>query len=85
MLKHPASWLKVRSEIDDAQTQGLCLDPVLSFRDAAQLPYLEASFKEALRMFTPASMGLPRVAPKSGITIGDRHFKEGITLSISPQ
>lgn len=29
-------------------------------------------------------MGLPRVAPKDGITIGDRTFPEGTTLSINP-
>jgi cytochrome P450 len=29
-------------------------------------------------------VGLPRVAPKGGIQIGDQHFPEGVTLTVSP-
>lgn len=36
--------------------------------------------KETLRYFPPVMHGLPRVAPKEGITVGDRFFKEGVCI-----
>lgn len=85
MIQHPDSWQRVRDEIDAARAQGQCTDPVVAFRDAEKLPYFQACVKEALRMFSPTTMGLPRLAPKEGITIAGRHFKEGTTLSVSSQ
>ncbi|KAF7535376.1 hypothetical protein G7054_g5423 [Neopestalotiopsis clavispora] len=82
MLRNRNSWLRARQEIVAAQAQGRCRDRVVSFDDAQKLPFLQACIKEALRMFGPTPMGLPRVAPKGGITIGGRHFAEGTTLSI---
>ncbi|KAF9870671.1 Pisatin demethylase-like protein [Colletotrichum karsti] len=85
MLRHPNAWNRVRSEIDEAvKTQGICQDEVIQFADTQKLPFLQACFKEALRIFGPVPMGLPRLAPKGGITIGDQHFPEGTTLSINP-
>lgn len=85
MLRNRDSWLRARQEIVADQAQGRCRDRVVSFDDAQKLPFLQACIKEALRMFGPTPMGLPRVAPKGGITIGGRHFAEGTTLSIHLQ
>ncbi|ETS80694.1 hypothetical protein PFICI_08223 [Pestalotiopsis fici W106-1] len=85
MLRNRDSWLRARQEIVAAQAEGRCRDRVVSFDDAQKLPFLQACIKEALRMFGPTPMGLPRVAPKGGITIGGRHFAEGTTLSIHLQ
>lgn len=85
MIQHPEVWTRVRNEIDDAQAKGLCLGCVVSFHDAEKLQYLRACIKEALRLFSPTTMGLPRMAPKDGITIADRHFQEGTILSVSSQ
>ena len=85
MIQHPQAWLRVRTEIDAAKARGLYLDRVITFHDAEQLPYLKACIKEALRIFSPTTMGLPRVVPKEGITIAGRHFRKGTILSISPQ
>ncbi|KAK7743306.1 Ras-related protein Rab-4A [Diatrype stigma] len=78
-------WQRIRNEIDAARRDGgRCQGAVVSYEDAAELPYLQAAVKEGLRMFGPASMGLPRVAPRGGVTIGDTTFPEGVILSISP-
>lgn len=53
------------------------------FADAQNKPFLQACIKESLRIFNPTRMGLPRVAGKGGITIGDRHFPEGTTISVN--
>ncbi|KAI1268171.1 cytochrome P450 [Xylariaceae sp. FL1019] len=83
-LRRPSVWARARSEIDDLRAGGLCQDRVVSYAHTQKLPYLLACIKEALRIFPPAPLGLPRVAPKGGVTIGDRTFPEGTILSISP-
>jgi cytochrome P450 len=83
LIQHPEAWRRVRNEIDAAKAEGSCLGRVVSFRDAEKLTYLRACIKEALRMFSPTTMGLPRVVGKGGITIAGRHFQQGTILSIS--
>ena len=46
--------------------------------------FLQACVKEALRIFAPVPMGLPRIAPKGGLVIGDRTIPEGTVVSVSP-
>ncbi|KAJ4406658.1 hypothetical protein N0V85_004476 [Neurospora sp. IMI 360204] len=85
MNRHPNAWERARGEIGEAQrTQGLCRDRVVKFADAQKLPFLQACIKEALRVFGPVSMTLPRLAPPGGLTIGSKHFPEGTILSINP-
>ena len=85
MNRHPDAWKRAQAEIDEAiRTQGICQDRVVSFADAQKLPFLQACLKESLRVFGPVPMGLPRLAPKGGLTIGDTHFAEGTILSINP-
>jgi cytochrome P450 len=84
-LRHPTAWHRVREELDAARREkGICTDRVVAFEHAQQLSYLQACIKEALRVFGPVPMGLPRVAPKGGLTIGDRTFPAGTILSINP-
>ena len=45
--------------------------------------YVQACVKEALRIFGPVPMGLPRIAPKGGLVIGDRKIPEGTIVSIN--
>ena len=45
--------------------------------------FVQACVKEALRIFGPVPMGLPRIAPKGGLTIGDRTIPEGTIVSIN--
>ncbi|KAK2614000.1 hypothetical protein N8I77_000862 [Diaporthe amygdali] len=84
LLRLPNGWQRVRDEIREAQRQGRCGGEVVSSNDAAQLPYLQASIKEAMRVHSPISAGLPRVAPKGGVTIGSTHFPQGVTLTVNP-
>lgn len=84
MNRHSDAWQRVRAEMDKAiTTQSICQDPVVSFSDAQKLPFLQICLKESMRVFAPVPMGLPRVAPKEGIIIGDTYFPEGTILSIN--
>ena len=85
MNRHPNAWERVRGEIEELQRgQDLCRDRVIKFADAQRLPFLQACIKEALRVFGPVCMTLPRLAPPGGLTIGDKHFPENTILSINP-
>jgi cytochrome P450 len=84
MNRHPDAWSRARDEMDEARGKGRCQDPVVSFADAQQLPFLQACIKEALRVFSPVPMGLPREVGEGGLSIGDRFFPQGTVLSIHP-
>ncbi|KAI1846989.1 hypothetical protein JX265_006814 [Neoarthrinium moseri] len=81
LLRHPDGWNRIKTEIEAARNQGRCEGEVIAYNDSAQLPYLQAAIKEGLRMFAPVSMGLPRVAPKGGLKIGEMFFPQGVTLT----
>ncbi|KAH8655408.1 cytochrome P450, partial [Xylariales sp. PMI_506] len=83
-IRHPDVWAKLCAEIDKARENGLCEGPTVSFADAQTLTYLQACIKESMRVFAPVPMTLPRKAPKEGITIGDRYFPAGTTISVNP-
>ncbi|KAK2471841.1 hypothetical protein H9L39_16524 [Fusarium oxysporum f. sp. albedinis] len=83
LIQHPEDWLRVRNEIHAAKAEGSCHGRVVSFHDADNLTYLRACIKEALRVFSPTTMGLPRVVAKGGINIAGRHFQQGTILSVS--
>ena len=84
MIRHPNAWQRARAEIDQARAQnGICGDSVVTYADAQRLPYLQACFKEALRIFAPVAMGTPRVVPPEGVTLGGRFFPAGTTVSLN--
>ncbi|KUI53743.1 Pisatin demethylase [Cytospora mali] len=82
MIRHPDAWQRARAEIEEAQKiRGLCGDRVISYEDTQKLPFLQACIKEAIRVFAPACCA---IAPARGVTIGDRYFPKGTTLSVNP-
>ncbi|KAI7778495.1 hypothetical protein LA080_002099 [Diaporthe eres] len=83
MMRHPTAWRRLRDEIDAASLQGRCQDRIISFADTQKLPFLQICIKEAMRVFAPVQQGLPRVAPKHGVKLGDREFPDGTILSVS--
>ncbi|KAK4180238.1 putative cytochrome P450 E-class, group I [Triangularia setosa] len=83
MIRHPTAWARCRSEVDAAKVEAVG-GRAVSFADAQRLPFLQACIKEALRVFGPASMGLPRVVPKNGsLVLGDRTIPGGTTVSVN--
>ncbi|OLN97156.1 Isotrichodermin C-15 hydroxylase 7 [Colletotrichum chlorophyti] len=51
---------------------------------AASLKYLHAVCQEALRMFPPLPLGLPREVPKGGETVDGFYVPEGTIVSTNP-
>lgn len=83
MMRNPIAWRKLQDEIDAASKEGKCRDRIISFVDTQKLPFLQTCIKEAMRVFAPVQQGLPRVAPKHGVKIGDRQFPRGTIISVS--
>lgn len=85
MIRRPDLWSRVRREIDDAGLSAPGVrKKVVPYAEAQRLPLLQACIKEALRVFGPVPMGLPRVVGEEGVTIGDRTFPKGTILSVNP-
>ncbi|KAI0178107.1 cytochrome P450 [Pestalotiopsis sp. NC0098] len=85
MARKPEAWSRARSEILKAQeAEGACRSSVVTYADASKLPFFQACIKEALRIHNPVPMGLPRIAPPGGLTIGDTTLPAGTTVSVNP-
>lgn len=85
MTRRPELWRRARDEIRASQrADGSCRSRVIQYNDAVKLPFFQACLKEALRIHNPVPMGLPRVAPKGGLRIGETTLPEGTTVSVSP-
>ncbi|KAK7954238.1 hypothetical protein PG988_014932 [Apiospora saccharicola] len=89
-IRHPTVWRRLQDEIDEVAAEKQQQEeesasqehPIFSFAVAQKLPYLQACIKECMRICPPSTIGLQRVAPPEGITIGDRTFKAGTVLSV---
>lgn len=76
-IRHPTARQRVRAEAESSA------DPaVASFAAAQKLPCLQACIKESMRALPPSAIGLQRVAPPGGVTLGGRTFSAGTILSV---
>ncbi|KAF7536479.1 hypothetical protein G7054_g4508 [Neopestalotiopsis clavispora] len=82
-IRHPNAWQRCREELKAAGLATANDSPVIAFNDAQKLPYLQACITEALRIFSPTPMGLPRAVGKDGLTIGDQTFAPGTIVSVN--
>ncbi|KAF8352010.1 cytochrome P450 monooxygenase [Amanita rubescens] len=80
IASNPRVQEKLQKELDDHLEAE---DDVVAPADQVKLlPYLDACVNEALRVHTTSGIGLPRVAPKGGLTVSGQHFVEGTILSV---
>ncbi|KAJ5833375.1 hypothetical protein N7474_001686, partial [Penicillium riverlandense] len=83
LIRNPHHLQRLHEELDAAHARGE-LSPVIQHAEAQNLPFLQACIKEAYRFHAAVALGLPRVVPKGGMTIGGRFFSEGVILSVNP-
>jgi cytochrome P450 len=83
MMKNPQKLEKARAEVDAAFENGTLSSPV-QYGQAVSLPYLVATVKEALRLFSPFSVSMPRYAPSEGITLCGKYIPAGYTVGMNP-
>jgi cytochrome P450 len=82
LLKYPKTWGRLQKEIDQAAEEGRISNPV-TFREAQELPYLQAVIKEALRIHPATGLPLLRVVPAEGAMIAGRFIPGGVTVGIN--
>ncbi|CAI0650064.1 unnamed protein product [Colletotrichum noveboracense] len=78
LLTNPIAMKKLTDEVRSAFKD----ESEIDFVSSSNLPYLLACLEEALRMYPPVPIGLPRVVPAGGATICDEFIPEGTTVSV---
>jgi cytochrome P450 len=69
------------AEITLAEEQGRLPHPV-QYTEAQTLPYFQAIIKEAMRVYPPVSVPLPRVIPPSGAEVLGFFLPRGTTIHL---
>lgn len=77
LLKNPKTMRKLREELDNAAKDGRISDPI-TFKEAQDLPYLQAVVKEGLRIHPATGFTMPRIVPSGGREIMGRYFPGGV-------
>ena len=83
LCRNPKIMRKLREELDDASKLGTISDPI-TFKQAQDLPYLQAVIKEGLRIHPATGFTMPRIVPQGGREIMGRHFPGGVSISVPP-
>jgi cytochrome P450 len=78
LMKSPACLQRLRDEIDTAEQEGRLSTP-LTFKEGQQLPYLQATIKEALRLHPAVGQILARIVPEGGAELAGKFFPAGVS------
>lgn len=82
LWRHPSVLAKLRRELEANKAAGKIGD-LITVKQAAECPYLQAVIKETLRLHPGNGLGLPRVVPKGGLTLAGHYFSEGTEVGIN--
>ena len=80
LLKNPEALRKVTGEVRDA----FAARTDITFTSVAQLPYLQACLKEALRLYPPTPSILPRRTAPEGDFINGRFIPGNVRIHLNP-
>ncbi|KAI9694926.1 MAG: hypothetical protein M1822_000543 [Bathelium mastoideum] len=83
LMKYPGHLAKVLAEIDEADAAGLLSTPVKQ-SEAMSLRYTCASIKEAMRVFPPWQIHMPRHVPVEGLDLSGRYIAKGYRVGVNP-
>lgn len=81
-MKHPEKMAKLVREIDSAFDDGTLSHPV-QYNQATKIPYLRAVIQEALRLFPPFGVSMPRYAPASGLEVSGFQVPPGTKIGMN--
>ncbi|KAI2793670.1 Cytochrome monooxygenase pkfB [Penicillium oxalicum] len=83
LLKNPPSFAKLKDEVAVAAAQGR-LSRYTTWKEAKELPYLDACIIEATRMHPPFALPFERVVPEVGLRIDGHYIPSGTRVGINP-
>jgi cytochrome P450 len=79
----PRVYFSLQAEIDLAVREGRISSPVVSNREAQDLPYLQAVIKEGLRIWPPGTGLMAKQVPPEGDTINGVFLPGGTKIGIN--
>ena len=82
LLTHPSTLKRLLAELD-AVAAANKLDPLASWKQTRDLPYLDACVKEAGRLHPPFGLPLERVVPSEGAVVCGQSLKGGTVVGMS--
>jgi cytochrome P450 len=82
LRQHPETLAKLRQELETAKAAGE-LSPIVTWKEARKLPYLEACVHETGRIHPPFGLNLERVVPAGGLDICGQHMPEGTIVGMN--
>lgn len=81
-LKNSAVWKRLQEETASLHCEG---SPIVPFKTAQDLPYLNAVIREAMRMHPGVAMCLERYVPDEGLTLpGGQFIPGGCIVGMNP-
>ncbi|OHF02121.1 cytochrome P450 oxidoreductase [Colletotrichum orchidophilum] len=83
LLKNPEAKRRLIGEVDEHWKQGKLSDPI-TVAESENMPYLQATMYEALRVHPAVGMTLPRVVPQGGYEIDGFHMPAGSVVGVNP-
>lgn len=82
LLKSPSTLARLLDEISSRVRSGELSSPP-TFKEAHNMPYLQAVLQEAQRLFPGAGLPLQRVVPAGGAEICGHHFPPGTVVGVN--
>lgn len=82
LLKYPKTLQKLRDELDQATASEKISNPI-TYRQAQQMPYLQAVIKEGQRIWPATGTPLWRIVPQPGVTLCGTFFPPGVRMPFS--
>ncbi|KAH6645467.1 benzoate 4-monooxygenase cytochrome P450 [Truncatella angustata] len=80
LAKTPAAYSKLTAELEQAALKLPAL-----FKEASQLPYLDAVIREAMRLSPGVGLVIERIVPEQGLTLADGRFiPAGTRVGLNP-
>jgi cytochrome P450 len=79
LAKHPRVYKKLQKLLDEKLP-----DRKFNHATVLSVEYLDAIIMEALRLYPPAILGIPRQIPKEGMTIAGRFIPGDVVVSVPP-
>jgi cytochrome P450 len=82
LREHPQTLDRLLKELDAAKEAGE-LSPIVTWKEARKLPYLEACVHETGRIHPPFGLNLERIVPPGGLTICGKFIPEGTIVGMN--
>lgn len=80
LLRHPREYQRA---VDDVRAAFSSESDMTSSTVSASVPFIEAVFQEAMRLYPPVSITMPRRVPEGGETIDGRFVPAGTTVGVN--